>query len=68
MLVRFMLPNRASRRSTQGAMMASHVTSDSTHDGPFKPLALAEGIAAKIVASARKAQLIVIFIANSTDN
>ena len=35
MLVRFMMPNRASRRGTQGGMMASHVTSDSTHDGPF---------------------------------
>jgi hypothetical protein len=34
----------------------------------MQPLALAEGMAAKVVASAREAQPIIIFIANSTDN
>jgi hypothetical protein len=35
MLVRFMVPDRASRRGPQGSMMSSHVTNHSAHDGSF---------------------------------
>jgi hypothetical protein len=30
-----MMPNRASRRGTRGAMMTYHVANYSTHDGSF---------------------------------